>query len=305
MSTHHEAGQTTQPEWLGQEERGSMRALYLAVGLARLLGRRIARSVLPLACLYFLVFASTARRASRQYLARALGRPASAGDVYRHFHAFASCVLDRVYFLSGHFDDFEITIVGETALLDAIEAGSGCILLGAHLGSFEVLRTLGREHTSLGVKMLMFERNARKISAVLNAINPDLANDVISLGRPDSFITVQRCLADGNVVGLLADRSLHRDRLRPQTFLGAHAQFPSSPFRLLPLLQVPVVLMFGLYRGGNRYEVHFETFTPPARDATQSRAAALDGAMCTYVERLEHHCRLAPYNWFNFYDFWQ
>jgi predicted LPLAT superfamily acyltransferase len=24
-----------------------------------------------------------------------------------------------------------------------------------------------------------------------------------------------------------------------------------------------------------------------------------------YVERLEHYCRLAPYNWFNFYDFWR
>jgi predicted LPLAT superfamily acyltransferase len=23
-----------------------------------------------------------------------------------------------------------------------------------------------------------------------------------------------------------------------------------------------------------------------------------------YVARLEHYCRLSPYNWFNFYDFW-
>jgi predicted LPLAT superfamily acyltransferase len=24
-----------------------------------------------------------------------------------------------------------------------------------------------------------------------------------------------------------------------------------------------------------------------------------------YVERIEYHCRNAPYNWFNFYDFWK
>jgi predicted LPLAT superfamily acyltransferase len=24
-----------------------------------------------------------------------------------------------------------------------------------------------------------------------------------------------------------------------------------------------------------------------------------------YVARIEHHCRNAPYNWFNFYDFWK
>jgi predicted LPLAT superfamily acyltransferase len=24
-----------------------------------------------------------------------------------------------------------------------------------------------------------------------------------------------------------------------------------------------------------------------------------------YAERLSHFCRIAPYNWFNFFDFWQ
>jgi len=24
-----------------------------------------------------------------------------------------------------------------------------------------------------------------------------------------------------------------------------------------------------------------------------------------YADRLTHYCRLAPYNWFNFFDFWQ
>jgi predicted LPLAT superfamily acyltransferase len=27
--------------------------------------------------------------------------------------------------------------------------------------------------------------------------------------------------------------------------------------------------------------------------------------MQRYADRLEHYCRLAPYNWFNFHDFWQ
>jgi predicted LPLAT superfamily acyltransferase len=30
----------------------------------------------------------------------------------------------------------------------------------------------------------------------------------------------------------------------------------------------------------------------------------VDVAMRHYVARLEHFCRDAPYNWFNFYDFW-
>jgi predicted LPLAT superfamily acyltransferase len=27
--------------------------------------------------------------------------------------------------------------------------------------------------------------------------------------------------------------------------------------------------------------------------------------MQRYADRLTHYCRIAPYNWFNFFDFWQ
>ena len=30
----------------------------------------------------------------------------------------------------------------------------------------------------------------------------------------------------------------------------------------------------------------------------------IEQAVRTYAARLEHYCRQAPYNWFNFYDFW-
>ena len=34
------------------------------------------------------------------------------------------------------------------------------------------------------------------------------------------------------------------------------------------------------------------------------RGALVEDAMRRYVERLEHYCRGAPFNWFNFYDYW-
>ena len=70
------------------------------------------------------------------------------------------------------------------------------------------------------------------------------------------------------------------------------------------MLKRPVVLMLGIYRGGNRYELHFEQlFDPDGVDRTQ-RAACVEQAVRAYAARLEHYCRQAPYNWFNFYDFW-
>ncbi len=37
----------------------------------------------------------------------------------------------------------------------------------------------------------------------------------------------------------------------------------------------------------------------------EERAAAVQTALAGYVERVEHYCRVAPYNWFNYFDFWQ
>ena len=87
-------------------------------------------------------------------------------------------------------------------------------------------------------------------------------------------------------------------------FLGGEAAFPRGPFRVAMLLQRPVVLMAGVYRGGNRYEVFFEVLATPPESRPRDGEAWVDAAMRRYVERLEHYCRDAPYNWFNFYDFW-
>jgi predicted LPLAT superfamily acyltransferase len=71
------------------------------------------------------------------------------------------------------------------------------------------------------------------------------------------------------------------------------------------LLQRPVVMMVGIYRGGRSYDVYFETLAEAAQSRPGDSDAWLDGIMRRYVERLEHHCRSAPFNWFNFYDFWK
>ena len=87
-------------------------------------------------------------------------------------------------------------------------------------------------------------------------------------------------------------------------FLGENAQFPTAPFRIALMLKRPVVLMLGLYRGGNRYELHFEQLFDPVGVDRARRQAMIEAAVSTYAARLEHYCRQAPYNWFNFYDFW-
>jgi len=70
------------------------------------------------------------------------------------------------------------------------------------------------------------------------------------------------------------------------------------------MMHCPVILFFGLYRGGKRYEIYFEYFAQEVLLNRDCRAEDIQRWMQLYVDRLEHYARLAPYNWFNFYTFW-
>ncbi len=153
--------------------------------------------------------------------------------------------------------------------------------------------------------MLMYEENARKINATLEAINPAASQDIIPLGRMDSMLQARDKLDAGYAVGMLADRSLSDDATIDCDFLGRPAPFPLGPFRMAAMLRRPVFFMTGLYLGGNRYRLHFEPLADFSQTPREGRDEAIRAAVHHYAERLTHYCRLAPYNWFNFFDFWQ
>ena len=292
------------PDWLGRPERGNLLSLRLIVWMALALGRPFARLFLYPICLYFLVFSPFARSASRKYLHRALGRTAGLADSFRHFHTFASTILDRVFLLNGRFSALDVSVHGAEIMDQIVAEGKGCVLLGAHIGSFEVIRAAGRLRGPR-ISMAMYEDNARKVGAVLGEINPDLRMEVIALGRVDSIFRIEAALERGDVVGMLADRTLQSGGTIPCRFFGEDARFPTGPIRIARMLKRPVALMFGLYHGGNRYEIHIERFLDPAPAVARERGQEIENLVLRYAGRLEHYCRLAPYNWFNFYDFWR
>ena len=269
------------------------------------LGRRAGRVVLHLIAAYILLFAPASRRASGNYLGRALGRPPRWRDLYRHFFTFAATVHDRVYLVNRRFELFDVEVHGEDALLRLLAGGKGLFLMGAHLGSFEVIRAIGRKNAEFRVAMVMHQENAQKINAMLAAINPEAVQDVIALGQLDSMLNVRERLDAGCAVGMLTDRTLGNDSLCPVQILGADANLPSGPFRMAALLRRPVVFMTGLYLGGNRYAIHFDPLADFSTVARDQSDAAVQAAIVRYAALLDRYCRQAPYNWFNFFDFWQ
>lgn len=291
-------------EWATRPERSSLWVMQLYAWVSLRAGRTAGRLFLPAICLYFLLFARPARLASEDYLARILGRLPNWRERYRHLFHFASVTHDRLFLSAGQLGRFDFEIDGETHVRHALEQGRGLILLGAHFGSFEVLRAgLVTREALPPLNVLMYLDNAANSNRIFaHARQQGIA--LIPLGRPDSLMCAMECLQRGEMLGILGDRTLGKDKIVHVPFLGAPAAFPQAPWLLAGLSQAPVVLFFGAYEGGNRYTIRFENFADIIQLPRGQRSEHCAHHAAHYAQQLEAQCRRSPYNWFNFYAFW-
>jgi len=290
--------------WLKQREPGSVFWFRVIIRIALVLGRRVAGALLVPVCLYFLCFSIASRRASTDYLTRVLGRRPRLRETLRHYRTFAATTLDRACLLCGRLQEFEIRNHGEEIVEGFYRRREGCVLIGAHFGSFEILRALGLQRPGLQAYFAMFDANAQKISEAFGALNPALAQTVIPLNTPDAMLKINDALERGAFVGLLGDRLLNGRDAVVCDFLGSPAAFPAGPWRLASVLGRPAVLALGVNVGDGRYDIHFEVLLDVWPAERAARRAAIEEGVRRFAARLEAVCRRYPYNWFNFYDFW-
>ncbi|MGB7757442.1 MAG: hypothetical protein WBL23_15410 [Salinisphaera sp.] len=292
--------------WTARTERSHRFMFHAVAWVAKRLGRRAARALLHLGVAYFMIAAPAARRASRDYLSRVLDRRPRWYHSYRHIYTFAVVFLDRMYMIGGADPALSIRHHGVQSFRDCVERRQGAIIMVAHLGSFEALRSLSGQREDLTVRILMDWSAGAKVNAVLQKLDPGFADRVIdtSTSDVDRVLKVKSALDRGEMIGIMADRVHEGERTVDCDFLDGTAPFPTSPWLLAGMLGVPVFLAFGVYRGGDHYDLYCEQFSPGLSLPRSERMQRSGEWTQAYADRLAEHVRQAPYNWFNFYRFW-
>lgn len=302
--------------WVAAQERGSLLLLRFAVWFRLSLGRRATNLILYPTVAYFFLTGGTARRASRQYLERlnrvhgpcpGLGAGPRWWHPFVHIRSFSEGILDRFCFWARRYERFEVSFQGRQHLMKHVESGRGAILLGAHLGSFDALRVLAEEH-DIVVNVVMFTANAEQIESVFRQLDPKMDLRIIQIDPSSvgSAFQVRACLDRGEFVAILADRVGlgGRQRVSWAPFLGEPAPFSQSPFLLAVLLRAPALFTLALRTDHDRYEVVAEPFYDGAFVPRSDRAKVVQQCAERFAARLEHYCAEAPFQWYNFYDFW-
>jgi len=302
--------------WTDVAESGGARALRWGGRLARALGRRnTSRLMWPVAA-YFLLRRRSARRGSRQFLERvasraegraALGGGPGWGASLRHLHAFGMSLYDRMRVWSGGLEGLEVQHDGSEAIFESARSGRGALLLGAHLGSLDLLSFLSR-HYDLVVNVVAFFENARRVNEFFASLGPGHRLRLIELD-PDSVqaaLSVRACIGRGELVAVMADRLAPGGHGRSAlcTFLGRPARFPLGPFLLAGVLECPVLFTLCVCIAPGRYETVLRPLGRPEGATRHEREKQARELLETYVAELEARCLRHPFQWFNLYEFW-
>ena len=299
-------------EWDMRRERGSRLAFRFVVWAISAIGYQRLRVLLVPIALYFWIFAASARKASQTYLARIANLqgsrdPPRLRDTYRHLYSFAEVILDRLSLWSGSLDEFQVEIHGQEHLETLFASKSGAFLIGAHIGSFDVLRVVARE-AGIPVNVVMYVENAERINDAFETLDPECNVRVIN-SDPTSVkagFEIRSCIKRGEFVSVLADRMSPsvKSRIAYADFFGKRAAFPQGPFLLPMVMRIPVILTIAIRTGPRAYDIYFEPIADDQPVPRRRREEIVQERVEHFAARLEHYCKKAPLQWFNFYDFW-
>ncbi len=289
--------------WHSEGERGSTLGIRILVATTDVFGRVGGRLILRFVMLWFVIFGRSAAAASRAWLALHQDEVGFA-DVYRHFFAFGTVALDRFLLIRDRFDEFDLSYEGRDLIERYQAQGTGGILLGSHLGSFEVMGAFARDH-DLPIYVVMFTEHARRISGLLEASAPGAADRIVAIDPGDSswVLRVKKLVDEGGFVALLGDRAAGGRHVAVE-FFGRTAYVAAGPYHVASVLKCPVVFCAGLFEQPNRYRLVCEPFADRVTLPRKSRDEAVSAYAQDFADRLEAYAREHPDCWFNFYDFW-
>jgi predicted LPLAT superfamily acyltransferase len=291
--------------WTGRTSGGYF-GNWFFIQLIRRLGVWPAYLWLAVVAAYFTIVHRDAYRASADYLGRLFGplpwwrRPLL---VYRHFLAHGVTLVDRLAVLMGR-SQIECIIEGEELFPPHLEQGRGIILVGAHVGCWELGgHFLGRFDRP--VNLVVIERELEGIQRLMNSVTGGKRFRILTADEdPLRSVPILAALRRGEIVALLGDRSLGSPDLEA-CFLGGRVRLPVGPYRLAAASGAPLFQVFTVRQRLGCYR--FATFPPEfiSREEVRSDPDAVPARARRYAERLEAVVREYPFQWANFFPYWE
>ena len=264
------------------------------IRLARVLPSAVMDVLMAPVISFYVLFDGKGRRASYRFFRQRLGmgRWKACIHVFKNMFGMGRVVLDRFAAYGGK--SFRMVFEGELHYQRLIGREGGFVLLGSHVGNFELVGYTFPAGKPM--KVLVYEGETDTVMENRKRLFSRGDIEMVPVRKDLSHLfALNAALAAGELVAVSGDRSFGSGRTCRCPFLGADAAFPTGPFQLAVSREVPALAAFVMRDGRDSYRVIQELL--PAAGTPQELAAS-------YAAALEKVVRRYPDQWYNFYDFW-
>ena len=236
----------------------------------------------------------------------------------RHIISFSLNLVEKIQSWSGKFPFKNVHFLDDDIgeLTRSLQNGQGAFLVFSHLGNAELLQgflNMGQTGVpkSIPIAAIYDIKVTAHFESLRKVLSPQSNLDIISADEIGSHtaILLEEKIAAGGLVLVAGDRTSVEGKKSIIPFLGKNAPFSSGIFYLAALLKAPVYFVFGLrcrdlsLRPEYTMYVHKSplSFDCPRKERFQRCSLLTE----SFTKLLEKYCKEHPFQWYNFFDFWQ
>lgn len=307
--------------WADEKEITSSRPLAVMLFFIKLLPIPLSMAITHFIAVLFFFFSKRAKAECLRYQNQMHEYfPHFKKNIFMQILVFSLSLVDKVESWIGRLNLNAITFCDDDIgdLKARLENKQGAILICSHLGNSDMLRSLadwGRTAVSHYIPMVsvMDMKSTANFNRMMTMANSHFRMHTVDPDNitPATVEVLEDCILQGGLVVIAGDRTANhnRDRVFTQNFLGKLAPFAFGAFYMPLLLKVPVYFIFAMrdkdYGLFSHYTMHVNKSKLPLCQTKKQRMKGAKDLCKEFCTTLENYVLQKPYQWYNFYDFWQ
>ena len=237
---------------------------------------------------------------------------------FKQIYAFAISFIEKIEVWLKKFstDSLEFRKDDIDLLVESLKQKKGAFLICSHMGNMDIIRSIASQTEVVAgrkfkVVPIMDVNVNSMFTASMKQANSHIYEDFIDASNIgiEAVEKMQSTLEDGSLIFSSGDRTgANSSRTVQVPFLGKEALFPYGTFFIPTLLETDVYYMFNIrnpdFKCYSKHSVYVYKSKVNLNVPRGKRDQAIKEMIMEYSHILEELAKEHPYQWFNFFDFW-
>ena len=185
---------------------------------------------------------------------------------------------------------------------ELLARGRGVLVVGGHFGNWELGGVALRLIHSVPLTVVGKAEASPVVGEIRRRMRMSFGIETLEVGQMvETALRIRRLLNANGVVAMLIDRHLGRDRV-DVNFFGRRTPFLRTPAMIAYMSGAPLLPAFMIRQADGRFVAALGDAI--VVDSTEPTEQAIATATQAFAFQLEHHIRLHPQLWYQFYSYW-